>query len=104
MIYFIQIITVSLFSLQDIKSIVFSMYFTSLFVCLGFYLFIYLCFKVTFNKLYRSHHGRVVLWAEETSTYSLVKVMYCKLSNNGKQLPVWGFILLSTLYRSRRDG
>ena len=48
-------------------------------------LFIYLGFKVTFNTLYGSYHdgkfyGQYI---------QLVKVLYCKLLTNGKQLPAF---------------
>ena len=61
---------------------------------LPIHLFIYMGFNVAFIAVYVISQ-RVVLWAEETSTYSWVKVLYCKLPTVGKQLPtfphkVWG--------------
>ena len=57
-------------------------------------LFIYLGFNVAFNTVEVISRW-VVLWAAETSTYRLVKVLYCKLLTAGKQLSsfphrVWG--------------
>ena len=50
--------------------------------------FIYLGFYVTFNTVQViSRH--VVGRAEETSTYNPVRVVYCKLPTNGKQLPAF---------------
>ena len=47
--------------------------------------FTYLGFYVTFNTV-QVISRRVVGRAEETSTYSSLRVLYCKLPTNGKQL------------------
>ena len=45
-------------------------------------------FYVAFNTV-QVISRQVVRRAEETSTVQLVKVLYCKLPTNGKQLPVF---------------
>ena len=50
---------------------------------IAFDLFIYLGFYVAFNTV-QVISRRVVGRAEETSTYSSLGVLYCKLPTNGK--------------------
>ena len=52
------------------------------------YLFVYLGFYVAFNTV-QVISRRVVGRAEETSTYSSLGLLYCKLPTNGKQLPAF---------------
>ena len=52
------------------------------------YLFIYLGFHVAFNTV-QVISRRVVGRAEETSTIQFIRVLYCKLPTNGKQLPAF---------------
>ena len=56
-------------------------------VCI-FHFFYYFGFYVAFNTV-QVISRRVVGRAEETSTYSSLWVLYCKLPTNGKQLPAF---------------
>ena len=52
--------------------------------------FIYLGFDIAFNTVQVISQW-VVGRAEETSTYMFVRVLYCKLPTNSKQLPAFPF-------------
>ena len=55
------------------------------------------------STLYRSYHDGVVLWAEETCTYSwCVKVLYCKLPTINEQLPTFPHRVRSLNHQPQR--
>ena len=51
-----------------------------------FHFFIYLGFNVTFNTLYRSYQRMASCMGRANQYIQLVRVLYCKLPTNGKQL------------------
>ena len=62
--------------------------------------FIYLGFYIALQVISR----RVVGRAEETSTYRFVRVLYCKLPTNGKQLPAFPLETMRGLNPGLRGG
>ena len=71
-----------------------------------FHLFIWFDFgfNAAFNTLYGLCHDDMVLRAEETSRYQLVKILHCKLPDIGKKLPTFPHKVQSLNCRPHTDG